>query len=122
MAGQITVIFVQRDLLGATATGLLAVNAINRPLPSPGTHFTLRFLCSGCITAAYAAGVPLERILRVRKRVSTTVVLRHCLDPLVAPTAAARVFFARFLPVARVFPVPAAPVSFYVGISLARAP
>jgi hypothetical protein len=110
--------FVQRDLLGATAAGLRAVGAI----APPGTHYTPRSLRSGGITAAYAAGVPLERIMRVSNHVSTAVVLRHYLDPLVAPTPAARVFFDRFLPAARVLPVPAAPVSFYVGNPLSRAP
>jgi hypothetical protein len=92
--------FVQRDLLGATAAGLRAVGAI---APS-GAQYTPRSLRSGGITAAYAAGVPLERIMRVSNHVSTTVVLRHYLDPLVALTPAARVFFDRFLPLRGSFP------------------
>mgnify|MGYP003476553559 FL=1 len=100
-----------RDLFGATAAGVRAVGAI----APPGTHYTPRSLRSGGIKAAYAAGVPLERIMRVSNHVSTAVVLRHYLDPLVAPTPAARVFIDRFLPAARVLPVPAAPVSLSVG-------
>jgi hypothetical protein len=78
----------QRDLRGATAAGLCAVGAI----APPGTQYTPRSLDSGGITAAYAAGVPLERIMRVSNHVSTAVVLRHYLDPLVVPTPAATSF------------------------------
>jgi hypothetical protein len=60
--------------------------------------------------------------MRVRNHVSTAVVLRHYLDPLVAPAPNALVFFDLFLPIARFPPVPADPVSFYVGNPLSRAP
>jgi hypothetical protein len=89
--------FTLRDLSAAAAAGLRAVAAH----AAPGTRYTPRSLRSGGITAAYAVGVPLERIMRVSNHASTTVVLRHYLDPLVPPTPAARVFFHRFVPAAR---------------------
>jgi hypothetical protein len=52
-------------------------------------HYTARSLRSGGISAAYAAGVPLERIMRVSNHASTAVVLRHDLDPLMPQTPAA---------------------------------
>jgi hypothetical protein len=72
-------------------------------------------LRSGGITAAYAVGVPLERIMRLSNHASLAVVMRHYLDPLVPPTPAARVFFQRFVPSSRSLPLPAAPVSLSVG-------
>jgi hypothetical protein len=87
--------FTYRDLVAATAAGLQGVSA----RPPPGARFTPRSLRSGGITAAYAVGVPLERIMRLSNHASAAVVMRHYLDPLVPPTPAARVFFQRFVPI-----------------------
>jgi hypothetical protein len=103
--------FNMRDLSAAAAAGLRAVAAI----APPGARYTPRSLRSGGITAAYAVGVPMERIMRVSNHASTAVVLRHYLDALVPPTPAARVFFDRFVPAARSLSVPVPPVSFSVG-------
>jgi hypothetical protein len=100
--------FCIRDLSAAAAAGLRAVAAF----APPGSHYTPRSLRSGGITAAYAVGVPLERIMRVSNHASTAVVLRHYLDPLVPPTPAARVFFDRFVHAARALPGPVSPVAF----------
>jgi hypothetical protein len=94
---------VQRDFVDASAAGLRAVGAIS----PPGTRYTPRSLRSGGVTAAYAAGVPLERIMRVSNHVSRTVVLRHYRDLLVSSTPAARVSFDQSLSAALVLPVPA---------------
>jgi hypothetical protein len=107
--------FSLRSLSAATADGLRAVGAV----APPGTRYTPRSLRSGGITAAYAVGVPMERIMRVSNHASTAVVLRHYLDPLVPPTPAARVFFHRLVPAPRGLPVPASPVAFPVGNTLA---
>jgi hypothetical protein len=106
-----TPFFSYSDLVAATADGLRGVAA----RPPPGTRFTPRSLRSGGITAAYAVGVPLERIMRLSNHASLAVVMRHYLDPLVPPTPAARVFFQRFVPSSRSLPLPAAPVSPSVG-------
>jgi hypothetical protein len=107
--------FCSRDLSLAAADGLRAVAAI----APPGTRYTPRSLRSGGITAAYAVGVPMERIMRVSNHASTAVVLRHYLDPLVPPTPAARVFFNRFVPASRSLSMPVSPVAFSVGNTLA---
>jgi hypothetical protein len=107
--------FCVRDLSLAAAAGLRAVAAV----APPGTRYTPRSLRSGGITAAYAVGVPMERIMRVSNHASTAVVLRHYLDPLVPPTPAARVFFNRFVPAARSLSMPVPPVSLSVGNTLA---
>jgi hypothetical protein len=103
--------------LGASA-GLRAVSAI----APPGTYITPRSLRCGGITAACAAGVPLERIMRVSNHSTAAVVLRHYLDPLVPLTRAARIFFDRFVPATRALSLPAAPVSPAVGIPVVGAP
>jgi hypothetical protein len=103
--------FSRCDLVAAIADGLRGVAA----RPPLGTRFTPRSLRSGGITAAYAVGVPLERIMRLSNHASVAVVMRQYLDPLVTPTPAARVFFQRFVPFSRSLPLPAAPVSPSVG-------
>jgi hypothetical protein len=107
--------FCARDLSTAAAAGLRAVGAV----APPGTRYTPRSLRSGGISAAYAVGVPMERIMRVSNHASTAVVLRHYLDPLMPPTPAARIFFNRFVPAPRALPVPVSPVAFSVGNTLA---
>jgi hypothetical protein len=92
--------FSLRTLSAAAADGLRAVAAV----APPGTRYTPRSLQSGGITAAYAVGVPMERIMRVSNHASAVVVLRHYLDPLVPQTPAARVFFDRFVPASRALP------------------
>lgn len=65
-------------------------------------------------------GVPLERIMRFRNHVSTTVILRHYLDPLVSELLAVRVLFSRFT--GRFAPTgtrPASPVATVFGIPTA---
>lgn len=80
-----------------------------------------RSLRVGGISVAYAVGVPFERIMRLSNHVSTSVVLRHYLDPLLLETAAARVFFSQFLP-RRMLPGPVLPISAYLALVLRRAP
>jgi hypothetical protein len=103
--------FNHHDLVATTAAGLRGVAA--RPIP--GARFTPCSLRSGGITAAYAVGVPLERIMRLSNHASAAVAMRHYLDPLVPPTPAARVFFQRFVPSWRSLPLPAVPVLPSVG-------
>lgn len=67
------------DLARATQAGLYATKA-KAPLE---TRFTPRSLRSGGITAGYASGVFLERIMRLSNHVPTAIVYRHYLDPLV---------------------------------------
>jgi hypothetical protein len=110
--------FTRLDLVSATAAGLRHVSAA----PPPGARFTTRSLRSGGITAAYSVGVPLERIMRLSNHSSTAVVMRYYLDPLVSPSADARVFFLRFVRTPHSPHLPAAPVSPYVGNPRAAEP
>jgi hypothetical protein len=110
--------FCHRDLVSATAAGLCGVSA----RPSRGERFTPRSLRTGGITAAYAVGVPLERIMRLSNHATAADVMRHYLGPLVPPTPAARVFFQRFVPSLCSLPLPAVPVSPSVGNPRAAEP
>jgi hypothetical protein len=74
--GAVTPWFCHRDLVSATAAGLRGVS----DRLSPGERFRPRSLRSVGITAAYAVGVLLERIVRLRKHVTAVVVMRHYLD------------------------------------------
>jgi hypothetical protein len=107
--------FCARDLSAAATAGLRSVGAV----APPGTCYTPRSLRSGGISAAYAVGVPMERIMRVRNQASTAVVLRHYLDPLMPPKPAARVFFGRFVPASRSLPGLVSPVALSAGNTLA---
>jgi hypothetical protein len=62
--------FCSRDLSTAPAADLCSVGAV----APPGTRYTPQSLRSGGISAAYAVGVPMERIMRVSNHGSTAVV------------------------------------------------
>lgn len=85
--------FSTRDLQKETSAGLHD----SRSVPPPGMKFMLRLLRSGGISAAYAVGTTLERFVSPSNHVSTSFILHHYLDPLVAETDAARVFLSRFV-------------------------
>jgi hypothetical protein len=87
--------FCDRDLSIAAAAILRAVGAV----APPGTRYTPRYLRSAGISAAYAVGILIERIMRVRNHPTTAVVLRHYLDPLMPPTPAARYYLIGLCPI-----------------------
>jgi hypothetical protein len=92
--------FFSTDLPSSLVAASQAVSAVLRLgtcRASPGTAFSGRSLRSGGITAAYAHGLPLARIMAISgHRVASTVHL-HYLDALVPPSSSAARFFDRFL-------------------------
>lgn len=68
--------------------------------PPAATFFTARLLRSGGISAACAARVRLETIMRIYSHNSYQVLQKHYLDALMPVTPEARFFLGRFAPLA----------------------
>ena len=81
----------------ALDTPVRDIIAQSRRAPPPGTKWTPKSLRSGGITAAHSIWFPPAVIAHISNHDSVEILHRHYLDALQPSSAAARVFFRRFL-------------------------